>query len=75
MADGLRTEPAYKPRAPGGGCAVCASSPPDGPSLHVDHAHHTGAVRGLLWFTGHAGIGMFAHDMGDLSAAVDYLRR
>jgi hypothetical protein len=34
-----------------------------------------GAVSGLLCFTGNAGIGMFAHEIDLLSAAVEYLRR
>ena len=58
-----------------GGCAICAAPEPDGQSLHVDHDHDTGAVRGLLCFTCNAGIGMFDHDIVLLSAAVQYLRR
>ena len=61
--------------AQGGGCAICGAPEPDGQSLHVDHDHDTGAVRGLLCFTCNAGIGMFDHDIDLLSAAVDYLRR
>ena len=30
-----------------GGCAICGR-PPKTRRLHVDHDHHTGAVRGLL---------------------------
>jgi hypothetical protein len=59
----------------GGGCAICHAPEPDGQSLHVDHDHDTGAVRGLLCFTCNAGIGMFDHDIDRLIAAVVYLRR
>lgn len=34
--------------AQGAGCAICGDPPPDGVSLHVDHDHDTGVVRGLL---------------------------
>jgi hypothetical protein len=30
-----------------GGCAICGATPKTR-RLHVDHDHHTGAVRGLL---------------------------
>lgn len=61
--------------AQGGRCAICGEPEPDGRSLHVDHDHDTGAVRGLLCFTCNAGIGMFDHDLRLLDAAADYLRR
>src|SRR5438094_9480440 len=34
----------------GGVCAICGAPPPEGTSLHVDHDHETGEVRGLLCF-------------------------
>ena len=61
--------------AQGGGCAICATPQPDGQSLHVDHDHDTGAVRGLLCFNCNAGIGLFGHDVRALDAAAAYLRR
>jgi hypothetical protein len=61
--------------AQGGGCAICGGPEPEGQSLHVDHDHTTGAVRGLLCFTCNAGIGMFGHDVTVLDAAAAYLRR
>ena len=59
----------------GGGCAICAEPAPDGQSLHVDHCHDTGRVRGLLCFNCNAGLGMFDHDGARLDAAATYLRR
>ena len=58
-----------------GGCAICGAPPPDGQSLHIDHDHATGAVRGLLCFTGNAGLGKFGETIDLLSAAVAYLHR
>jgi hypothetical protein len=59
----------------GGGCAICRDGAPDGQSLHVDHCHDAGVVRGLLCFNCNAGLGMFDHDVARLDAAVAYLRR
>jgi hypothetical protein len=61
--------------AQGGGCAICHAPEPEGHSLHVDHDHDTGAVRGLLCFNCNAGLGKFGEDIELLSAAVVYLRR
>ena len=36
--------------AQGGGCAICGRPPRADISLHVDHDHNTGAVRGILCF-------------------------
>ena len=59
----------------GGGCALCGRIPPPGRSLHVDHNHETGVVRGLLCFRCNAGIGQFREDKLRLADAIVYLAR
>ena len=59
--------------AQGGGCTICGAAERDGQSLHVDHCHDTGAVRGLLCFTCNAGLGLFDHDRERLARAASYL--
>src|SRR5262245_32747027 len=46
----------------GGGCAVCGRPPKPDKSLHVDHDHETGHVRGLLCFSCNAALGHFQDD-------------
>lgn len=58
-----------------GGCALCGRTPPPGRSLHVDHHHETGVVRGLLCFRCNAGIGQFREDRLRLADAIVYLAR
>jgi hypothetical protein len=46
-----------KGQAQGGRCAICLQEPAEGKSLHVDHCHVSGVVRGLLchqcnWYLG-----------------------
>jgi hypothetical protein len=57
-----------------GGCAICGRPEPEDGSLHVDHDHDTGAVRGLLCFPCNQAIGAFAEDLELLSSALTYLR-
>lgn len=59
----------------GGGCALCGRTPLPGRSLHVDHHHETGVVRGLLCFRCNAGIGQFREDKLRLADAIVYLAR
>ena len=55
-----------------GGCAICAQSLE--PSLHVDHDHVTGAVRGLLCNSCNSALGLFRDNTMVLLRAVEYLR-
>ncbi|HSH60575.1 MAG TPA: endonuclease VII domain-containing protein [Acidimicrobiales bacterium] len=56
----------------GGGCAICGRRPGK-ISLHVDHDHETGRIRGCLCFRCNNALGDFA-DNGDwLVAAANYL--
>ena len=60
--------------AQGGGCALCERPPSKKRSLHVDHDHVTGEVRGLLCFTCNNGLGQFREQPGVFEAAVTYLQ-
>lgn len=59
--------------AQGGGCAICGREPREDISLHVDHCHITGAIRGLLCFRCNNAIGDFGNDEALLRAAADYV--
>jgi hypothetical protein len=61
--------------AQGGGCAVCGRAPRAGRSLHVDHNHKTGVIRGLLCFRCNVGIGHFREDTLRMADAIVYLAR
>jgi hypothetical protein len=56
----------------GGGCAICGKSPGK-ISLHVDHDHATGEVRGLLCVGCNNALGQFRDDLSLLARASDYL--
>lgn len=57
----------------GGGCAICGVGPGD-KSLHVDHDHSTGTVRGILCSRCNRGIGNFGDDPDRLVQAAYYLK-
>ncbi len=56
-----------------GGCAICRQKPERLASLHVDHDHGTGAVRGILCVGCNQGLGQFRHDATLLRQAIAYL--
>ncbi|HMK11483.1 MAG TPA: endonuclease VII domain-containing protein [Acidimicrobiales bacterium] len=60
-------------REQGGGCAVCKRPPKPGKSLHVDHDHETGRVRGLLCFRRNAALGQLDDDLERIEAALTYV--
>jgi hypothetical protein len=57
--------------AQGGTCAACRIKEP----RHVDHDHHTGAVRGILCFTCNVALGNAKDEVATLRGLVAYLRR
>jgi hypothetical protein len=59
--------------AQGGGCAICGRPPRDDISLHVDHDHETGLIRGLLCFPGNNAIGLMKDDPERLVRAAEYI--
>jgi CRISPR/Cas system-associated protein Cas10 (large subunit of type III CRISPR-Cas system) len=58
-----------------GCCAICGRSPQRLASLHLDHDHTTGQIRGVLCSTCNQGLGQFKEDPTLLEAAAAYLRR
>ena len=56
-----------------GGCAISGRPEPEGGSLHVDHDHETGAVRGLLCFRCNGALGQLDEDVERLADAIAYL--
>ncbi|MDQ4132357.1 MAG: endonuclease VII domain-containing protein [Actinomycetota bacterium] len=57
----------------GGTCAICRRPPAPNTSLHVDHDHETGEIRGLLCFTCNNFLGDVEEDLQRLRAAAGYL--
>jgi hypothetical protein len=60
--------------AQGGVCAVCGR-PPSEISLHVDHDHDTGRIRGLLCFRCNNALGDLGDSEDRLNAAAAYVGR
>jgi hypothetical protein len=52
-------------------CAICHK--PSDKTLHIDHDHVTGRVRGLLCSNCNTGIGFFKEDIDSLASAIEYL--
>lgn len=59
----------------GGGCAICRREPVSDISLHVDHDHLTGEIRGLLCFTCNNALGDFEDDAALLRSAIRYVEQ
>lgn len=59
----------------GGGCAICGCVPERAASLHVDHDHLTGAIRGILCIGCNQGLGQFRDDPDLLERAAAYIRK
>jgi hypothetical protein len=55
--------------AQGGVCAICGV---EGPT-HVDHAHTSGQIRGLVCFSCNRGLGTARDDVTVLKLAIEYL--
>jgi hypothetical protein len=56
----------------GGGCRICRR-PPGKISLHVDHDHETGEIRGLLCVGCNNALGQFHDDTQLLGRAITYV--
>ncbi len=55
-----------------GRCAICHSGSAE--TLHIDHDHETGVVRGLLCNSCNVGLGHFKDSHELLAAALEYLK-
>jgi hypothetical protein len=59
--------------AQGGGCFICGRPPREDISLHVDHDHLTGKVRGILCFCCNNALADFQDDPSLLRKAASYV--
>lgn len=57
----------------GGACAICGREPRSDISLHVDHEHQSGRIRGLLCFRCNNALGDFDDDPTLLRSAASYV--
>ena len=57
----------------GGGCSICGRPPRVDISLHVDHDHSTGRVRGILCFCCNNALADFQDDPELLRKAAGYV--
>ena len=60
-------------QAQGGGCFICGRPPREDISLHVDHDHSTGRVRGILCFCCNNALADFQEDPELLKKAASYV--
>lgn len=60
--------------AQSGACNICRKPPKQGKSLHVDHCHDTGRIRGLLCFRCNFGLSFFFDDADTVARALTHLR-
>jgi hypothetical protein len=58
-----------------GVCAICGEPRPGERTLHVDHDHETGVIRGLLCFRCNNALGDFREEYELFQRAADYLDR
>jgi hypothetical protein len=61
--------------AQNGVCAICGEPRPDERTLHIDHDHQTGVIRGLLCFRCNNALGDFREEYELFRRAADYLDR
>ena len=61
--------------AQNGVCAICGEARPEERTLHVDHDHETGAIRGLLCVRCNNAIGDLRDDNDLARKLADYLDR
>jgi hypothetical protein len=59
----------------GGVCAICKQPRPENRTLHVDHDHGTGEIRGLLCFRCNNALGDFEEQYQLFQRAANYLDR
>lgn len=56
-------------------CAICKGRGKSKESLHIDHNHNTGKVRGLLCKRCNTALGYFDDNPDSLNSAAEYLRQ
>jgi Recombination endonuclease VII len=61
--------------AQNGVCAICGQPRPEERTLHVDHDHETGVIRGLLCFRCNNALGDFREEYELFQRAANYLDR
>jgi hypothetical protein len=61
--------------AQGGVCAICGESRPEERTLHIDHDHESGKIRGLLCFRCNNSLGDLRENYELFQRAADYLDR